>query len=57
MVCGHCPLYWLNVEVKVNLESNKLVDLIKSTRANEVGYLGRNAATVLVSLNPFALKM
>ncbi len=45
----------LSLEIKYR-ESNQLLDLIKSTRANEFGYLGRNAATVLVSLNSFPLE-
>ncbi len=44
----------LNLEIKCQ-ESNLLIDLIKSTKAIEVGYLGGNAATVLVKLNSDAL--
>jgi predicted NACHT family NTPase len=44
----------LTLEVKYR-ESNLLLDLIKSTRADDVGCLGGNAATVLVKINPYAL--
>jgi WD40 repeat protein len=44
----------LNLEVKYR-EPNQLLDLIKSTRAADVGYLGGNSATVLVKLNSDAL--
>jgi predicted NACHT family NTPase len=44
----------INLNVKYR-EPNLLLDLIKSTKAAEVGYLGGNAATVLVKKNPFAL--
>jgi hypothetical protein len=45
----------LNPEAK-GKESNLLIDLIKSTKASDVGYLGGNAATVLVKLNSVALE-
>jgi WD40 repeat protein len=45
----------LNLEVKYQ-ESNLLLDLIKSTKASDIGYLGGNAATVLVKLNSDALE-
>jgi predicted NACHT family NTPase len=45
----------LNLEIKYR-ESNQLLDLIKSTNAAEVGYLGGNAATVLVKINLDALE-
>jgi WD40 repeat protein len=45
----------LNLNVKYR-ESNQLLDLIKSTKAADVGYLGGNAATVLVTLNSNALE-
>jgi WD40 repeat protein len=40
----------LNLKVK-SQESNLLLDLIKSTKAADISYLGGNAATVLVKLN------
>jgi predicted NACHT family NTPase len=45
----------LNLEIKYR-ESNLLFDLIKSTKAAEVGYLGGNAATALVALNSHVLE-
>ncbi|WP_309734514.1 hypothetical protein [Chamaesiphon sp. OTE_75_metabat_556] len=45
----------INLEVKYR-ESNQLLDLIKSTKADDIGYLGGNAATVLVTLNSNALE-
>jgi WD40 repeat protein len=45
----------INLEVKYR-ESNQLLDLIKSTKATDVGYLGGNAATVLVKLDANALE-
>jgi WD40 repeat protein len=44
----------LNLEIKYR-ESNHLLDLIKSTRAAAVGYLGGNAATVLVKIDSNSL--
>jgi predicted NACHT family NTPase/DNA-binding Xre family transcriptional regulator len=45
----------LNLELKYR-EQNLLLDLIKSTKATEVGCLGGNAATLLVRLNPDAIE-
>jgi WD40 repeat protein len=45
----------INLEVKYR-ESNQLLDLIKSTKAADVGYSGGNAAMVLVKLNSLALE-
>ncbi len=45
----------LNLELKYR-EQNFLLDLIKSTKATEVGYLGGNAVTLLVRLNPVAIE-
>lgn len=44
----------INLEVKYR-EPNHLLDLIKSTKAAEISYLGGNVATVLVNLNSDAL--
>jgi WD40 repeat protein len=45
----------LNLKVKYR-EPNQLLNLIKSTKAAEVGYLGGNAATVLVNLEANTLE-
>jgi WD40 repeat protein len=45
----------LNLEVKYR-ESNSLLELIESTKATNVGYLGGNSATLLVKLNSEALE-
>jgi WD40 repeat protein len=44
----------LNLDVKYR-KPNRLLDLIKSTKAADVEYLGGNAATVLVKINHHAL--
>jgi predicted NACHT family NTPase len=44
----------LNLKVR-SQELNQLLDLIKSTKAADISYLGGNAATVLVKLNSDAL--
>jgi WD40 repeat protein len=44
----------ISLEVKYR-ESNQLLELIKSTKANQDEYLGGNIATVLVRLNSHAL--
>jgi WD40 repeat protein len=45
----------INLNVKYR-EPNLLLDLIKSTKAAEVGYLGGNAATILVQMDHNALE-
>jgi predicted NACHT family NTPase len=45
----------LNLEVK-DRKSNRLLNLIKSTKAADVGYSGGNAATILVKINLNALE-
>jgi WD40 repeat protein len=45
----------INLEVNYR-ESNQLLDLIKFTKAADVGYLGGNVSTVLVKLNSDALE-
>jgi WD40 repeat protein len=45
----------LNLEIKYQ-ESNFLLDLIKFTKATDIGYLGGNAATILVKFNSSALE-
>jgi WD40 repeat protein len=47
------PLLNLNIKYR---ESNLLLNLIKSTKAAEFGYLGGNAATVLVNVNSSGLE-
>ena len=48
-------IHALNRDVKYR-DSNQLLDWIKSTNAADVGYLGGNAATILVELDANALE-
>jgi WD40 repeat protein len=46
----------LKIDIKYRSTNNPLLDLIKSTQADDNNYVGGNTATLSVELNPYALE-